>query len=388
MHIFVTGGSGVLGTELVPRLIARGHRVTVASRRPRPIAGADTAVLDLAAGIGLDAVDGHDTVVHLASDAVSPTTDTAGTQALVDAAQRHGVSHLVGISIVGVDDHPFPYYRRKLEGEAIITNGDVPWTLLRATQFHELIPRFLQLMPAIGIVPVPIGLRIQPIDVADVAERLVEIIEAGPSGRVPDLGGPEVLPARKIVRDSLRAMQLRRLIVPLPLSGELGHAFRDGRMLTPNRSGGIRWSECVGTLAPHRDRVGRLAMLSAFLFGLTGIFMLVAPDVFHTEVAPFGEPNSHFVRDAATMLPPIVIGLWAAADRPAWRRPVFLIAAITNGAHLVNHIVDIGSTDPAWLGPANAALLTVFELAVLWMWRASRPADEPITHPARTLARA
>ncbi len=388
MHIFVTGGSGVLGTELVPRLIARGHRVTVASRHPQPIAGADTAVIDLAAGTGLDAVGGHDTVVHLASDAVSPTTDTGGTRALLEAAQRHGIDHLVGISIVGVDDHPFPYYRRKLEGEAIIASGDVPWSLLRATQFHELIPRFLREMPAIGIVPVPIGLRIQPIDVADVAERLVEIIEAGPSGRVPDLGGPEVLPARRIVRDSLRAMRLRRLMVPLPLSGDLGRAFKDGRMLTPNRSNGIRWSEWVGALAPHRDRVGRLAIFSAFLFALTGIFMLVAPDVFHAEVAPFGEPNSHFVRDAATLLLPIVIGLWAAADRPAWRRPVFLIVAITNGAHLVNHIVDIGSTDPTWLGPANAVLLAVFELAVLWMWRESQPSGEPSAHPAQNLVRA
>jgi uncharacterized protein YbjT (DUF2867 family) len=371
MDVFVTGGAGTLGRALVPRLIANGHRVTVASRHPRSIEGSDTAVVDLATGIGLDALAGHDVVVHLATDPFDSNADIDGTARLIDGAARHGVRHLVAISIVGIDDHPWPYYRVKLAQEKLITEGRVPWTLLRATQFHDLVPRFIREMPAIGLVPVPVGLRLQPIDVADVAERLAQLVEAGPAGRVDDLGGPEVLAGRKMVKETLHGLGLHRLVVPLPLFGAIGQAFGDGRMLTEPHSDGRRWSEWVKQLTPMRDAVGRVSMLSAGLLMVTAAIMILAPDWFHSEVAPFGEPNAHFVRDTATFMLPVMIGLWLTADRRAWRRPVFAIVAIQNGAHLINHLFDLGT---GWLGFANVASLGVLELAVLWMWRASKPA--------------
>ena len=378
MNVFVTGGSGVLGSELVTRLVARGHRVTVASRNPRSIDGSQTAVMDLATGAGLEALAGHDTVVHLASDALaSRNVDVDGTRRLLEAAIEHGVGHIVGISIVGVDDHPFAYYQAKVAYERLIEESGVPWSLLRATQFHDLIPTFVTRLPAIGFVPVPTGVRLQPVDRAVVAERLVEMVEAGPAGRVPDLGGPEVIPLRVMARDTLRGLGLRRLMLPLPLFGELGVAFRDGRMLTENHRHGLRWSEWIKGLSPLRDRVGRLSMLSAFLLAIIAVFMAVAPGGFHSEVAPFGDLNVHYIRDTATFTLPVIIGLWIAADRRSWRRPVFAIVAIQNGAHLINHLLDLTETNQVWLGYANAVALAALEVALLWMLRATTLTTAP-----------
>lgn len=244
MRVLVTGGSGVLGSEVTRRLVAGEHRVTVASRHPTPVAGSDTAVVDLADGSGLEAVRGHDVVVHCASDPFATTeVDVDGTRRLVEAAAEAEVGHLVAISIVGIDDHPWPYYRAKVAMEQVVTAGSVPWTLLRCTQFHELVGRFVDLAPGIGLLPVPRRVALQPIAQSVVARRLVELVEAGPSGRVADLGGPEVLDLRDMVRQLLRARGQPRLLVPVPLLGRWARAFRDGRMLVEERTPGPTYAE-------------------------------------------------------------------------------------------------------------------------------------------------
>lgn len=254
MRVLITGGSGELGVHLSRRLVARGHEVTVASRSARTTRQIPAVELDLSSGVGLEAIAGHDTVVHLASDPFNAQqVDVAGTRSLVDAAAAGDVGHLVAISIVGIDDHPYPYYRAKAEMERIVRSASVPWTILRATQFHSLIPRFIDGVPAVGFVPVPGGVNLQPVDVSVVAARLAEWVEAGPSGRVPDLGGPEVIALRTMVRDVLRAKRLRRLVVPFPVPGALGRAFRDGRMLTTPTAEGRTWAEYLEGLTPTRD---------------------------------------------------------------------------------------------------------------------------------------
>ncbi|MDH3306022.1 MAG: NAD(P)H-binding protein [Acidimicrobiia bacterium] len=254
MRVFITGGSGELGVRLGRELADRGHRVTAASRSARPVRGVH---VDLESGAGLETTEGHDTVVHLASDPFgTQRVDVEGTQRLVEAAAAAGVDHLVAISIVGIDDHPNPYYRAKLEMERIIEQGAVPWTILRATQFHSLVPRFLDKLPAVGLVPVPRRVHLQPIDVDVVADRLADLVEAGPTGRAADLGGPDVIPLGKMVKDVLRAKRLRRLIVPAPLPRRLGTAMRDGRMLTTPTQRGRSWADYVAGIGPGRDLVG------------------------------------------------------------------------------------------------------------------------------------
>ncbi len=388
MRVLITGGSGELGVGLSRVLAERGHGVTVASRSARPMRDVAAVEVDLATGMGLEAVAGHDTVVHLASDPFeAQRVDVEGTQRLLDAATAAGVGHLVAISIVGIDDHPYPYYRAKAEMERIVEEGDVPWTILRATQFHSLIPRFLDMLPAVGLVPVPPGVRLQPIDVAVVAERLADLVEAGPSGRVADLGGPQVVPLRTMVRDVMRAKRLRRLIVPLPLPRRLGTAFRDGRMLTTPTQRGQRWADYVAGIGASRDLVGRLSLLTALVLLATAVWMAVSPATFHSTVAPFGDANDHLFRDVATFTLPLVIGLWIAADRRSWRLPVFAIVAVQNGAHALNHLVDITATDPVAIGVATFIALIAAEALLVWMLvRTLRPGPTPARHalPAGT----
>ena len=141
--ILVTGGSGTLGRGVVARLLAAGHQVRVLSRRPRPAGGTATAEWvtgDLLCGDGLaGAVTGVEAIVHCAGDPRRPRVDSNGTRNLLRAARAAGAPHLVDISIVGVDRVPYRYYQAKLQAERLIQASGLPWTILRATQFHQLV---------------------------------------------------------------------------------------------------------------------------------------------------------------------------------------------------------------------------------------------------------
>jgi uncharacterized protein YbjT (DUF2867 family) len=106
----------------------------------------------------------------------------------------------------------------------------VPWTLIRATQFHDLIPRFAA--GRFGVVAAPIGWSLQPIDVREVAAVLMTAAVQPAAGRLPDVGGPEILTFRELARAWHRAAGLRRLVVPVPVLGATGRFLRSGVMCT------------------------------------------------------------------------------------------------------------------------------------------------------------
>src|SRR5215212_3070695 len=239
-EVLVTGGTGSLGSRVVDRLRDAGRDARALSRSGRPgmVPG------DLLTGEGLEqAVEGVGAVVHCAS---SPrkTRQTAveGTERLLRVAARAGVSHFVFISIVGVDRNPyFPYYRMKLEIERLVERSPVPWTILRATQFHEFVLRIIQFLDRLPVVMMPKGL-LQPIETGEVAERLVELALLEPVGRAPDIGGPEVRTAAELARAYFEALGRRRRVVEVPLPGKMARAFREGAQVCPDhRYGKIRW---------------------------------------------------------------------------------------------------------------------------------------------------
>ncbi|MCG6925349.1 MAG: SDR family oxidoreductase [Acidobacteria bacterium] len=250
-RILITGGSGGLGHRLRERLLPRGHTVRVASRGPRPPgtpAEVEWTRTQLATGDGLAAaVEGIETVIHAASTPLSPRrVDVEGTRHLLRAALGGGVAHLLYISIVGIDDFPFAYYRAKRAAEGLIEGASVPWTILRATQFHELLDqRFLPALFALPLVAlVPTDFRFQTVDSGEVADRMVELVEAGPSGRADDVGGPEVLTMGEIASTWKQARGLSRAIVPLPVPGAAAAAFRRGQNTCPDRRyGTITWPD-------------------------------------------------------------------------------------------------------------------------------------------------
>jgi uncharacterized protein YbjT (DUF2867 family) len=236
--ILVTGGTGTLGRLVTERLRADGadgadgHEVRVLSRHTQPYA------VDLReGGSGLDAaVEGVDTIVHCAT--TQRGGDERSARNLLDAAHRAGVPHLVYISIVGVDRVPFGYYRTKLAVERMIEESGIGWTVLRTTQFHDLVVMFLEAMAKLPVLFLPAGVEDQPVEVAEVAERLAGLAVGAPAGRVADMGGPEVRTFPDLARAYLKATGRRRPVVSVPLFGRAYRGFRSGGHLTPERAVG------------------------------------------------------------------------------------------------------------------------------------------------------
>jgi uncharacterized protein YbjT (DUF2867 family) len=142
------------------------------------------------------------------------------------------VRHLVYISVIGADQVPLGYFRAKLGAEQAVAGSGLPWTALRAAQFHEWVLTVLQTMAKLPVVPVPGGVRWQPVDSREVAARLVELALGEPAGRVPDLAGPTVYGVADLLRGYLRASGKRRLLAPVRMPGKAGRAYRAGENLT------------------------------------------------------------------------------------------------------------------------------------------------------------
>ncbi len=251
-RVLVTGGTGVLGRELTPRLRDAGHTVRLMSRRAaRPGEDVDVewAQVDLQKGEGLvKALAGVDVVLHAASSPYRRTrqVDVDGTRLLLDHASRASVNYFLYISIVGIDQIPLAYYQHKLAAERVIEALDVPWSILRATQFHDLLDWQIGILTRLPVAFVPTDFLFQVIDTGEVAQHLVSCVEAGALGRQPDVGGPEVLRLGDMTRIRLQAQNRLRPIVHLPLIGKIAAGFRQGLNTTPgNRAGTITWKEWV-----------------------------------------------------------------------------------------------------------------------------------------------
>jgi uncharacterized protein YbjT (DUF2867 family) len=249
--VLVTGGTGTLGRLIVPRLRDAGCEVRVLSRTRHEAAdGIEFFAGDLGTGEGIEpAVDGAGTIVHCAGSAKG---DEDKARNLVRAASRTGAPHLVYISVVGADRIPivsrvdramFGYFGYKLAAERVIADSGLPFTTLRATQFHDLVLMVAQQMAKLPVLPAP-AFRCQPIDADEVAARLTELALGEPAGLVPDMGGPRVYPMADLLRGYLRATHRRRPIVPLRQPGKAAQAFRDGANLAPEHAVGQRtWED-------------------------------------------------------------------------------------------------------------------------------------------------
>jgi uncharacterized protein YbjT (DUF2867 family) len=183
-----------------------------------------------------------DVVIHLAAKGTY-TVDVEGTRRLVEAARAAQVSHLVFMSIVGIDRVPWAGGKAKLASEDRISHSGIPWSILRATQFHygmDFLLNILTRLPLVALVPT--DLQLQPVAEEEVAGRLVEIVQAGPSGRLPDMGGPQVYTSGELAQIWLRQRGIRRAILPLPLLGKTARALRQGGNTCPQQATGtISW---------------------------------------------------------------------------------------------------------------------------------------------------
>lgn len=226
MKIAVAGATGVVGRHVVRNARERGHEVVELAR---------SLGVDLTSGVGLaEWLVGVDVVIDTANSTAQKRGDAeaffgAVTRTLLAAEKEAGVGHHVVLSIVGIDDVPIGYYQGKLLQERLIAEGAVPWSILRATQFHEFATQVLHFV-RIGPFSLVPRMLSQPIAAAEVGEALVALAEAGPTGRAPDLAGPEPLQMVELARRVSRARGLGRRVVPVLMPGA-GKAFRSGALL-------------------------------------------------------------------------------------------------------------------------------------------------------------
>ena len=242
MEVLVVGGTGGLGRLVVQDLAARGHRVRVLSRQNAPRTSTGPGVVcpgDLVSGEGVAAaLDGVDAVVNTVNAVRgSERVMVDGGRRLLDEAARARVGHVVGIGIVGADIiAPWvPYYRVKVAEEAVLREGVVPWSLLRATQFHDFLAGMIAGLARLPVLPAP-AIRFQPVDRAEVAAALADAVGAGPNGRLPDVAGPQDLPLIDFAQMWLRAQGRLRRTFSLPIPGRVGRLLRDGALCNPDRA--------------------------------------------------------------------------------------------------------------------------------------------------------
>jgi uncharacterized protein YbjT (DUF2867 family) len=264
--MLVTGGTGRLGRHVVSRLRDAGRVVRVLSRHGHASGdGIEHVTCDLLKGEGIEsAVDGAGIIVHCAG---SRKGDDEATRNLVRAASRAGAApHLVYISVIGADRIPvvsgidramFGYFGSKLAAERVVADSGLPWTTLRASQFHDAFLTVAQQMAKLPVLPVPIGFRFQPVDEGEVAGRLVELALGTPAGLVPDMGGPRVYTQADLLRGYLRAFGKHRMLLPVWIPGKAARAFRDGANLAPERAVGHRtWEDFLADLVSSPGRSG------------------------------------------------------------------------------------------------------------------------------------
>jgi uncharacterized protein YbjT (DUF2867 family) len=265
--LLITGGTGTLGRLVVPRLRDAGCTVRVLSRRSHQSGdGIEFLTGDLATGEGLEAaVDGIGTIVHCAGSAKG---DADKARNLVRAASRAGARHLVYISVVGAERVPvesgldramFGYFAAKRAAEKVVADSGLPWTTLRATQFHDAMLIMARQLAKLPVMPVPAGFRFQPVDAGEVAARLVELSLGKPSGLVPDIGGPRVYEVAELIRGYLRASHRHRLLMPVRFPGKAARAHRAGANLAPERAVGHRtWEDFLAERlqSAHRPVAG------------------------------------------------------------------------------------------------------------------------------------
>lgn len=221
MNVAIVGGTGTVGREAVRELAARGHAVRALARR------ALEHPVDLTTGAGLAAaLDGVDVVIDASQGSRAVLVD--GTERLLRAERVAGVAHHVGVSIVGIDRVGGRYYRAKLAQEAAIARSPVPWTIVRATQFHTLVEATFARTARLGVLP-SARVPLQPVDPREVGRVLADTAEAEPSRAITQFAGPEVVHVCELARRWRASTGSRALAIPLPVSRPL----RAGALTNP-----------------------------------------------------------------------------------------------------------------------------------------------------------
>ncbi len=213
MKIVVIGGSGLIGSRLVPKLKEHGHEAVAAS----PNSGVNTIT-----GEGLaEALKGASVVVDVSNapsweDAAVMNFFETSTRNLLASEADAGVGHHVALSVVGTDRLlESGYFRAKLAQENLIKASSMPYSIIRATQFFEFVKGIADFSTDCNKVRLPTAL-IQPMAADDVASAVERIAVGKPVNGTVEVGGPDKFRLDELVRQALAAWRDPREVVADP----------------------------------------------------------------------------------------------------------------------------------------------------------------------------
>jgi uncharacterized protein YbjT (DUF2867 family) len=241
MKIVVIGGTGLIGSKVVAKLVAHGHDAVPAS----PGTGVNTLT-----GEGLSgALAGADVVVDVSN---SPSFEDAAvleffetsTRNILSAEAAAGAGHHVALSVVGTERlAESGYMRAKIAQEKLIKNSSIPYTIVHATQFFEFAVRMADEATDGDAARVP-PVLIQPMAADDVAAAVCNVALAAPLNNMIEIAGPQPLRFADFVRERLRSVGDQRAVVADPQARYFGARLSerallpgDGAQLGPTRFG-------------------------------------------------------------------------------------------------------------------------------------------------------
>lgn len=252
--VLVTGATGMLGRAVLTRLVAKGMPVRALSRHPQQhTEGVSWVTGDVTTGAGIrQAVDGADTIVHLASApyrrGYTREVEIDGTRRILEEARSANVQHILYTSIIGCDRVPWGYFRTKVEAERMVADGAVPASILRLGQFHDFVDQAFSSLAKAGLLVADRNVLAQPVDTSDVARRIHAAVGAGPCARIEEFAGPEVLSLRTAAEEWSTATRTRHFILPVRIPGQLGKAFRAGHLTSSAAPrGSVTWRDYLAS---------------------------------------------------------------------------------------------------------------------------------------------
>jgi uncharacterized protein YbjT (DUF2867 family) len=212
MKIVVNGGTGLIGSKTVAILRQRGHEV---------VAGSPKSGINSITGEGLkEAMAGAQVVIDLAN---SPSFEDKAVLEFFETSSRNllaaeaaaGVRHHVALSIVAIDRTDNGYFRAKVVQEKLIKTSGIPYTIIRSTQFLELLRGIADSSTDGNRVWLP-PVLFQPIAADDVAAFVADAALAAPRNGIVEIAGPERAPFNKIIARYLKAVGNSRQVVSDP----------------------------------------------------------------------------------------------------------------------------------------------------------------------------
>jgi uncharacterized protein YbjT (DUF2867 family) len=231
MKIVVIGGSGLIGSKLVPKLREHRHEAVAAS----PKSGVDTVT-----GKGLaEVLMGASAVVDVSN---SPDWDDAAVLKFFETSTRNlltyeaaaGVRHHVALSVVGTDQlSESGYFRAKIAQEKLIKESSIPYSIVRATQFFEFLKGLADISVVDGKVHLP-AVFFQPMAADDVASAVGRIAVGPPVNGIVEIGGPEQFRVDELVRRRLATLNDPREVIADPHARYSGAELSE-RTLVPGK---------------------------------------------------------------------------------------------------------------------------------------------------------